>query len=251
MYWWHLYEDKRNEEWETEHSSLGQKNAYAKYYRCRKYVCMDISQKTWCDIPQGCGIFEIPKGTEWHFIGRVDTTGWAGSNPDYYFRDFENREFVGFSTISNKNISRYMKTGAFFIYNIMPDDIAHIFPMDSDTKKHVEVESELSGLPSLWLTLDELEAIKNKIGCYDQITCRTKRNGKIIKPVAVVAYDNVSEEIEEIAYAFGVPILLTHPDENVINFSGDMLRQRYMLTRASKVFKKPYDINVECMEYFD
>lgn len=31
----------------------------------------------------------------------------------------------------------------------------------------------------------------------------------------------------------------------------DMLSHRYMLMKASELFKKPYDINVECMEYFD
>ncbi len=250
MYWWHLYEDKRNEEWETEHSSLGQKNAYAKYYRCRKYACMDISQKTWCNIPQKQGVFEIPKGTEWHFIGRVDTSDWR-ETPKYYYRDFERRDYAAFSTISNKNISRFSRTEIFFIYNIMPDDIVHIFPMDSDTKKNVESERELSGLPSLWLTLEDLEMLKNKIGGYDQITCKTKRNGEIIKPVAIVAFNEVSDRIAEVAKSFKLPIIITHPDENAINFSGDMLRHRYMLSRASNLLKKPYDINVECMEYWD
>ena len=250
MYWWHLYEDKRTEEWETEHSSLGQKNAYAKYYRCRKYSCIDISQKTWCNIPQKRGIFEIPKGHEWHFIGRVDTSDW-GETPKYYYRDFEERDYTAFSTISNKNISRYSRREVFFIYNILPDEIVHVFPMDSDTKKNVQSERELSGLPSLWLTLEDLENFKNIIGCYDQVTCKTKRNGEIIKPVAVVAFDEVSPKIARVAEDFELPILLTHPNEDAINFRGDMLRQRYMLARASKCFEKLYDINVECMEYWD
>lgn len=176
----------RSKTWEIEQSSLARnsKSLTVTYEQCRKYACEDITNNL-MHIPKDISsILEIPKGTDFHFIGRIDTS--ISSNiPRGYYKDFERRSFASFSIINNKNISRY-EGGLFFIYDINPEDIVHIFPMDSNTYVTAEQEDDLTILPSLWITLEELEKLTLELKVYSQITCNTKRNGKIIKPVAVI-----------------------------------------------------------------
>ena len=114
MYWWRRFYNMKTEEWEVAHSSLGKANAYAGYTRCRKYACIDISRRTWCNIKEGVKFFEFPKGTDFHFIGRVDTTR-HGEDPETYYQDFRERKYASFSVVNKENVSRYSKYGVFFI----------------------------------------------------------------------------------------------------------------------------------------
>ena len=247
--WWNDFKSMKTKEWERDNSSLARQNNYANYSRCRKYACYDIASKTHIDINTSVPIFEIPKGKEWHLIGRVDTTT-SGANPKDYFNDFKKRKYISFSTINNKNISRY-KGGVFFIYNILPQDIAHIFPMDSDTDRSADSEENLTGLPSLWLTLQDLEKLTNHLKGYNQVTCKTHRDGEIIKPVAIAAFDKISEEVNQIAEDFGLPICLCYPEINAIKYYGDMLYDFGQLRSNSEKLKKIYKIDVNCMAYLD
>lgn len=53
--------------------------------------------------------------------------------------------------------------------------------MDSDTKKEANREEELTKLPSLWITLSELDELSKELGVYNQVTVRTKRNRTLSK----------------------------------------------------------------------
>ena len=137
-------EEKRK--WETLHSSLI-RSKNVNYDQCRAFSCESIANGlTKIAVKKG-EIVEIPQGVSFHFIGRVDTSKGKNS-PKSYYQAYMDREFISYSTISNKNVSHY-KGDIFFIYDLFPQDIVHIFPMDSDTKKNASVEEELTALPSL------------------------------------------------------------------------------------------------------
>jgi hypothetical protein len=192
---------------------------------------------------------EIPEGKEFHFIGRVDTS-LRGNYPDSYYETFQRRNFVSFSTINKRNISHY-KGGVFFVYNILPNDIVHIFPLDSDTKKMATIEDELSAVPSLWLTLEELEYLTEKMKVYNQVTCKTRREGHIIKPFAVIAFDSIDEKIQTIANKFDIGCIVVHPNKDAINYDKDLLYDCTWLNSISYVMEKNYGLDVKCLAYLD
>ena len=246
-----LIEEEKIKEWEIQHSSLAKKMNYfgVTYEQCRKYACEDISNRTISQVNGKNFILEIPEGEEFHFIGRVNTS-FNGNHPNSYYETLQQREFVSFSTINNRNISRY-KGRVFFVYNILPEDIVHIFPMDSDTKKMATTEEELTPVPSLWLTLNELEYLTEKMKVYNQVTCKTKRNGHIIKPYAVIAFDEINDEIKKIANEFQIGCIIVHPDKNAINYTRDLLYDCTWLNSISYVIEEQYGLDVEFLLYLD
>lgn len=241
-------EDK---EWEVKHSSLAQmSDVPMTYEQCRAFSCEDISRRTMVSFPIGKGdVVEIPEGKEFHFIGRVDT-GFYRYDPHYYFHDFDYRNFISFSTISNRNISHY-KGLPFFIYNILPEDIVHVFPMDSDTDVTATSEEELTRFPSLWINLKELECLRDKMRTYNQITCKTKRNGQIIKPIAIVSFGELDDDIKVIADRFEVGCVIIHPAKNAINYGKDFLHDFYAIKSCAHDIMKKYDIDLTGAAYLD
>ena len=123
---------------------------------------------------------------------------------------------------------------------MLPKEIVHVFPADSDTEQYAENEEELTFLPSFWLKLNELEELTNLLGVYNQITCETKRDGEIIKPYAVVAFGEIDEKISEIAKNFNIKCILVHPDENAINS-----------TVAKEVFEKMFSEDIDVNQYVE
>ncbi len=247
-----LIEESKLEEWEIKHSSLFLKEKFdVTYEQCRKYACEDISNRTINQaIPkEGPFVLEIPEGKEIHFIGRVDTN-INRNEPISYYETFQRRNFVSFSTINNRNISHY-KGRIFFAYNILPDDIVHIFPLDSDTEKMAKSEKELTILPSLWLTLDDLENLTEKMKVYNQITCKTRRNGQIIKPYAIIAFDKINTVVQSIADSFNIGYIIVHPNKDAINYSKDLLYDCCWLNSISHVMEKEYGIDVKKLAYLD
>lgn len=212
----------QSKEWQIAHSSLAMSTPGRHTYRqCREYACRSISNGLTQIVNTSAPILEIPKGTDFHFIGRVDTE-WCKNDPYTYEWCFKDRNYVSFSTICNKNISHYCN-GLFYIYDIHPEDIAHIFPMDSNTYKYSKTEKELTTLPSLWLTLSDLEDLTAELGVYNQVTCRTRRNGQIIWPIAVAAFNEVTDEILEVAKKFKIKPVIIHPDPDAINYEFDLI----------------------------
>ena len=205
----------RSKEWEISRSSLSKVKKSPTYNECREYACKDICLHT--QIEEQGFISELPRGTKFSFLVRVGTNLSNPNDPSTYFGQFENRNFISFSTIYNKNVSYYGLGGnILFAYNMSPELIAHIFPMDCDSDPNAINEEDITEFPSLWLTLHELNESTLKLKTYNQITCRTKCNGKIIKPVRIIAIDSITPEVETIAKAFGIGCTIVHPNKNAI-----------------------------------
>ncbi|MBQ2835572.1 MAG: hypothetical protein IJE68_01895 [Clostridia bacterium] len=231
----------KSKEWEIEQSSLAKiSKDEISYEQCRSFACEDISRSLTHlgdDLPF---IVEIPENTEFHFIGRVDTT-FGNNTSSPYYKSFEDRTFISFTTINNRNISRY-KGRIFFAYNIIPEDIVHIFPMDSDTSTDANCEEDLTPLPSLWLTLRELEDLTAELGVYNQITCNTKRYGQILKPFAIIAFNELDEYTQKVAKEFGISCIIVHPDKEAIQYDKDLLHDYFQLKYVSSKMKEKYDL---------
>lgn len=246
-------EEKRR--WEISHSSLARlKNAT--YDECRAYACQSISDgMTKVSVKKG-EIVEIPYGVPFNFIGRVDTThaiNTYSNNRELndYYKSYTERTFISYSTISNRNVSHYFGR-LFFLYDICPEDIVHIFPMDSNTEKYAVTESELTWLPSLWSTLQELNELSTKLGVYNQVTCKTKRNGQIIKPYAVAAFEGINDSlIQRVANLFEIGTIILHPDKDAVFYENDLLYDWYTLRDVSEVIEKLYGFSVASLYYED
>lgn len=237
--------------WEIEHSSLAKKNVNKEilsYNLFRKYACSDIVKNLTHIKLNGESIIELPKGTDFHFVGRVDTNASDSYQPNPYYRSFKEREFISFSIINNSNISHYMGY-VFFVYDILPQDIVHIFPCDSFTDVKANSEQKLTPLPSLWLTLKELEDISFKLRVYNQITCKTKRNGKILKPYAVISFCGFGSEKDkmpqEIANRFGIPCIRVYPNEDAVNYGDDLLLDRAVYYNVCRKLYNYCGINID------
>lgn len=206
----------RSTEWEISKSSFSKIRTNPTYDECRKYACKDISTKT--QIREPGKISEIKRGSRFNFLVRVDTNFKGLNNPKQYYEQFERRSFISFSTINNKNVSHYgLGGGILFAYNIEPNLISHIFPMDCDSDQEAAREEEITEYPSLWLTLTELNAATLRLRTYNQITCRTKTDdGKIIKPARIIAIDSINPTILAVAEAFGIGCTVVHPNQGAI-----------------------------------
>ena len=116
----------RSKEWEISRSSLSKVKKSPTYNECREYACKDICLHT--QIEEQGFISELPRGTKFSFLVRVGTNLSNPNDPSTYFGQFENRNFISFSTIYNKNVSYYGLGGnILFAYNMSPELIAHIF----------------------------------------------------------------------------------------------------------------------------
>lgn len=239
---------EEKKKWETLHSSLG-RMGNVNYNQCRSFACKNIAEElTKIDVKKG-EIIEIPQNIPFHFIGRAYTANW-GNNPENYYQSCMKRKFVPCTTICNQNVSHY-KGDIFFMYNICPDDIVHIFPMDSDTKKKADREEDLTILPSFWITLSELEEVTKELGVYNQVTLKARRNGQIIRPFAIATFDKISQEVQKIADLFKIGIVILNPDSNAVNYRGDLLYDWFKLKVVSDVMKEKYGFSVESMNYCD
>lgn len=220
---------------------------------CRRMSYEDICRGiTKIDVPKEKGYWELylPKGTEFHFIGRVDTaqTGKGSIKRKIYYKYFMERNFVGFTEVWNKNVSHY-QGNIFFLYNIIPEDIAHVFPCDSDTQKYAGNVEELSQLPSMYLSLNELEKLSYEMKTYCQITCRTKRDNIIIEPYAIMTFDQPTSREKQIAKAFEIGVVIVKPDDDAINYVGDMLSEGWKLDEVSYYFRQKWNFGLEWMYY--
>lgn len=239
-------------EWEISHSSLAKKISNPEiltYNLCRKYACLNIVKNLTHINTDGKSIIEIPKGTEFHFIGRVDTNSrYEAYEPNCYYKTFERRDFISFSIINNSNISHY-RGDIFFVYDILPKDIVHIFPTDSFIYTGAVSEEKLTHIPSLWITLKEIENLSLKMRVYNQITCKTKRNGKILKPFAVISFNGFDSKKgitpQEVANRFGIPCIIVNPNENVVNYGDDLLLDQAVYNNVCDQLKRYCDIDID------
>lgn len=217
---------------------------------CRKMSFEDIcGGLTKIDVPKDkYWELYLPKGTEFHLIGRVDTSQMGESiKKKRYYEDFTKRNFIGFTEVWNKNISHY-EGNVFFLYDIMPVDIVHVFPCDSHTEKYAEKIEELSQLPSMCLSLNELERLSYEMKTYCQITCRTRRKNEIIKPYAIMTVNEPTAREKQIAKTFEIGVVIVNPDSDAINYVGDLLSEG-KLYDVSFYFKEKWDFDLEWLHY--
>ena len=238
---------KHDEQWIIEHSSLYQQTLIQKMIaknltleQCKTFSQNDIINNL-TKVDASKPILEIGPNDKFCFMGRVDTSLGSCYNKYKYYQDFEERNFIAFSTITNENISHYENkkiSNIMFAYNVPAEAIVHVFPTDSNTWTRAETESELTEFPSLWWSLDELNEYTKKLRVYNQITCKTKINDEILKPCALIVFDELTSQAKAIAEDFGVNIILIHShhnsNQNVINYNDDLMKDSMVLHKVSK-----------------
>ena len=215
---------------------------------CRKLSHESIANGlTKLPIPKTSGYWElvIPKGIPFHLIGRVHTGRdkfMLGKGT--YYNEFLKRDFISFTEVWNKNVSHY-DGQIFFLYDIRAEDIVHVFPCDSNTYQYAKNVKSLTKLPSMCLSLDELEKISYELETYCQITCRTKRGDEIINPYAIMTFkkpkDGSLEDI--ITKNFGIGCVIVTPDDNAINFVEDIFLSNYFDIK-SEYFKQKWNFDI-------
>lgn len=235
--------------WIIENSSFN--NSETTIEECRKMSFENIGNNlTKLNLPkEKYWELYLPQGTEFYLIGRVDT-GQIGEmfiRKKLYYKEFAQRKFMGFTEVWNKNVSHY-KGNIFFLYDILPEDIVHVFPCDSDTQKYAMKVEEVSQLPSMYLTLNELERLSYEMETYCQITCRTKRNGNIIKPYAIMSVGVPTAKERQTAKAFEIGIVIVNPDDDAIKYVGDLLSE-IKLNNVSNYFEEKWGFDLEWMRY--
>lgn len=248
----------KQESWLIQHSSLVKRclatrvqlEKFPTFDECWKYACDCISNGTRLQrVPRVGEVVEVNGEQSFHFMVRVDTTvqiivDGTTITPKVYYKTFESREFVSFSTIWQDNVSHYMGS-PLFVYNINPEDIVHIFPMDSSTFMYAKHSKDLTNAPNLLLDLKDIDNLSTEMGCYPQITCRTKRNGRIIKPVAIAVLNNITSEDEKIAESFGLGIFRIITSHKAIRYDKDVLCDPLQLLRCKNVMLREFDFDAE------
>ncbi len=234
----------KTKEWEVQNSTLAKISKMpVTYDACRKYACEDISRSLTRFPENSPFIIEIPEGTKFHLMGRVDT-GLSGESPTAYYGNFERREYISFSLITNKNVSHY-KGETFFLYDILPEDIVHIFPMDSDTNMFAKKEDDLTWFPSIWLDTENLDNLTYQLGVYNQITCRTKRNGNILKPFGIASFYELDTNIMKLAKIFGIKCVVIYPDDGALDYRDDVIFKDSHLKYVTAKMDELYGIPVQ------
>lgn len=254
----------KTKNWAVEHSSLVKQQGNSKrkkaklpsYDECWKHACKSIADGTNLRVKPKVGeIITVTTDEEFCFFGRVSTTmsvryGNQPITPELYYSAFEKRTFISFSPIWQNNLSHY--TGrAFFLYDINYQDIVHIFPMDSATQSNATSLQNLTAVPNMLLDLEDLLKLSTKMKCYAQVTCKTKRNGEIIKPVAIAFLDDVTEEDKKLASAFGVGIIRIIATKPVKFIERDMLCSHDALLQCKTVLEREFKFNPMPMEVLD
>ena len=238
-----------NKDFEIINSSYYKLKNDASYTECKNFSCNDIiTNLTHFDniSLKYPNVIEIPENTDFHFLVRIPTN-INGYDPDFYYNSFKDRKFISFSTINRKNISHYNYEGrnTLLAYDIVPSSIVHVFPIDSDLDTHATSEDMLTSIPSLWLTLDEIDNIALKLQLYTQITCKTKINGKIIRPFAAIAINNLDDITKQIAKDFGIACIIIHPDKDAISNCISLYDDYSKTQEASKFLENNYNISVK------
>ena len=248
----------KQESWLIQHSSLVKRclatrvqlEKFPTFDECWKYACDCISNGTRLQrVPRVGEVVEVNGEQSFHFMVRVDTTvqiivDGTTITPKVYYKTFESREFVSFSTIWQDNVSHYMGS-PLFVYNINPEDIVHIFPMDSSTFMYAKHSKDLTNAPNLLLDLKDIDNLSTEMGCYPQITCRTKRNGRIIKPVAIAVLNNITSEDVKIAESFGLGIFRIITSHKAIRYNGDVLCDPLQIVRCKNVMLREFGFDPE------
>ncbi len=163
------------------------------------------------------------------FLARVNTTPNGRCSMQELIKQSTEREYLSYSIITDENISRYKSNDSFMlIYEDMPAEaVVHMCPIDSDTDTKANNELNLTGYPSFWYSPKEFDNLTNKIGLYNQVTCKTRIGDKIILPTAILTFKNVKPDATLISKSLGIPIVVAFPQKNAINYQGDLNENVY------------------------
>jgi hypothetical protein len=245
------------EKWEIEHSSLYKQslinqmiNKNLTLRKCMNFARQDIVSNL-TKIHTTEHITDIKQGEKFCFLARVDTAKCA-YDKEIYLNQFKERDFIAFSTITEENVSHYENRNNDFMlaYNVPPASISHIFPCDSNTNTKAKTLYSLTYFPSLWLTLEELNDLTKELQVYNQVTCTTKTNNKILLPKAVLAFNKPTKEAKIVAKKFHIPCVIVHPKENAISYTKDMLMDKTTLYRVSKQMEDKFGISLAPNHFF-
>lgn len=102
----------------------------------------------------------------------------------------------------------------------------------------------------MWLTLKELNNITLKLNTYDQITCKTKKEGRIIKPSAIIAINELNENIIRVSEEFGIGVIITHPNSRACHNCSDLYSDYFELQRVNEKVKKLCKVDISHHYYF-
>ncbi len=238
-------EKHRNKDWERQVSSLYRIDPTATLEECKNFSRENISKYT-TKIDKNATFIEYDPNSSFCFLGRVDTNLENPYDPINYYRVCDNRTFMSFSVLTEKNISHYKNSDKnyMFIYDMPAEAIVHVYPCDADTSSYTSNEEELTKLPSIWITLDELNEITLDAKVYNQITCRTKdSHGNLIKPVGLLVFGEITQEAQAVADRFGIPPVLIHPKKNAVNYSGDIMYDEFAMYGVSSTLRKAFGID--------
>ena len=252
---------KRNfdEQWIIEHSTLHKQTLIQKLIikhtleECKRFSQNDIVENL-TPIDTTKPFIELGPKDKFCFMGRVDTSLGKCYNKHNYYQDFETRKFIAFSTITNENISHYENVNMdniMFAYAVPPEAIVHVFPTDSETYTRAETEEDLTEFPSLWWSLEELNEYTKKLKTYNQITCKTTINGEILKPCALIVFDQLTDKARKVAEDFELSIILIHTNKKVINYNDDVMKDSTKLKRIGEVLLKDFDIDYFYSGFYD
>lgn len=247
-------------EWEIKNSTLFKQSLIQKMIANNLTLdqCKTFSQHNIVDnltkIDTSKPILELWPEDKFCFIGRVDTSLGHCYNKHNYYQDFEKRNFISFSTITNENISHYENSRypeIMFAYNVPAEAIVHVFPCDSNTWTQAKTEEKLTEFPSLWWSLDELNEYTKKLKVYNQVTCKTKINNKIIKPCALIVFDNITDEAKAIANDFEINIIQIHTNKKMLNYNDDLMKDATKLRKVAQTLYDDFKIDFYYMDSMD
>ncbi len=162
-------------------------------------------------------------------LARVNTTPTGKCTKQELIKQCEDRDYISFSTETEKNTARYKTRDSFMLVygDIPPEAIVHMCPIDSDSDTKAKNEMILTGYPSFWYSPDEFDSLKNRIGYYDQITCKTKVNGTYVLPTAILSFKSIQPDAIAASKSLGVPIIVAYPQKGAIDYVGDIHENIY------------------------
>ncbi len=219
--------------WEMSHSSLSLVKDDCTYYDVKNYSLRNIVGH----LTRVKNKNDLVLLNDFKFICRVSDS----LESEYKYLNEVN--YARFSTITSNNVSRN-KNKIIFIYDILPSDIVHIFPLSTPINDKSNESDNVSLVPSLWLKYQDLAKIRNKLQTYDEIICKTKRNNQVLKPFAILDFNIFNKNNYDLARYYNLLYLLGKTTNKYIEYIGDILNDYEKLSLIEPIMSKKYDIDV-------
>lgn len=137
---------------------------------------------------------------------------------------FKEREFCGFSILTQDNFSHYPGSIVHGYYSkVTPDLIAHIYPADSLSTSWAKYQKDLSKKINMLLDIDDLNALTYAYKTYNQLCIRTKtKEHEILKQDAIICLGDVDDKSIKYAEEHNKNILVLRKNKNTIEYNDDI-----------------------------